>query len=75
MDNIRQYQQLSDIKPSYQSLILPYYSVGKIKIQHNNDELELYYKGLGLWGTGIAGSAQKKEKKEKIIFISFLDEF
>ena len=49
MDSIRQYQRLSLIKPSYQKLTLPYYSVSKFKIQHNIDELDLHYKGLGWW--------------------------
>jgi hypothetical protein len=49
MDNIRQYQRLSEIKPSYQKLVKPYFSVSRAKIQHNAVELDLYYKGLGIW--------------------------
>jgi hypothetical protein len=77
MDCILQYQQLSDVKPSYQKLTLPYYSVNKLKLQHNADELELHYRGLGLWddSTKNGGSPHSDSKKEQIMLIEILDEF
>ena len=62
MDNIRQYQRLSDIKPSYQKLTLPYYNVSKFKIQHNINEIDLHYKGLGLWIDKTASAKQNADK-------------
>jgi hypothetical protein len=77
MDVIRQYQRLSNIKPSYQKLTLPYYGVSKSKIQHNLNELELYYKGPGVWD--VDDKPKKKggampEKRELIVFLDFDDQ-
>lgn len=52
MDKIKQYQILSDIKPSYQKLVNPLYGVNRLKIVVNREELELHYKRLGLWDAG-----------------------
>lgn len=64
MDSIRQYQRLSLIKPSYQKLTLPYYSVSKFKIQHNIDELDLHYKGLGWWEPEADKQSNKNQKSK-----------
>lgn len=72
MDNIRQYQRLSNIKPSYQKLTKPYFSVSQAKIKHNASELDLYYKGLGLWEPAkeVVNTKRKRggayDKKEKV---------
>ena len=74
MDNIRQYQRLSNIKPSYQKLTKPYFSVSQAKIKRNASELDLYYKGLGLWEPAKEivntkrkrGGVDDENKKEKV---------
>ncbi len=60
MDNIRQYQRLSNIKPSYQKLTKPYYSVSRVKIERNALELDLYLKEQGVW------EATEETKKKKV---------
>lgn len=62
MDNIRQYQKLSDIKPSYQKLTNPLFGVSKMKIQYNNKEFELEYNNLGLWEHPKSENKTKKTK-------------
>jgi hypothetical protein len=69
MDNIRQYQRLSDIKPSYQKLTKPYYSVNRFKIERNVIELDLFLKQRGLWETKRGGN----ENNKKIIIWNISD--
>jgi hypothetical protein len=43
MERIKQYYKLTNIKPKYYELMIPYYKTSKAKIQSNLNELELYY--------------------------------
>jgi hypothetical protein len=43
MDKIKQYLQITNIKPEYHILEQPYYKVTKKKLILNGKELELYY--------------------------------
>jgi hypothetical protein len=71
MDNIRQYQRLSNIKPSYQKLTKPYYSVSRFKIEHNATELDLFLKQRGLWEAKHGGN----DRNEKITLLDITDLF
>ncbi len=80
MDNIRQYQRLSNIKPSYQKLIKPYYSVSRFKIEHNALELDLFLKERGLWELAQKESKNQNKKggndnNKKIILWNISDLF
>jgi hypothetical protein len=56
MDQIKQYQYLSGIKPSYHKLDIPYHEPSKKRIEFNLKELKLYYD---------ESSSSYKESKKK----------
>lgn len=56
MDAIRQYQKLSNIKPLFQKLTMPLYSVSSHKLDLNKEDIILVHEGLGLY--------REKPKKE-----------
>lgn len=59
MDKIKQYNIITDIKPSYQRLDLPFHRSSPLKIEFNSIELELHYVNeLGIW-------KQSSEVKQK----------
>lgn len=43
MDKIKQYYKLTNIKPEYYALTIPYYTASKKRITFNAKELILYY--------------------------------
>lgn len=43
MDTIREYQKLSDIKPAYHKVHIPYHKPSARRIVFNLKQIELYY--------------------------------
>ena len=74
MDAIKQYYQLSDIRPSYHKLDKPFYQNSRKKIQFNLLEMDLHY----LEEFGIYVSADEVKKitggSSKIITVLKFDE-
>jgi len=49
MDKIRQYQEITNIKPQYQKLTHPFHKTSMIKIKFLTKEYELQYNDIGVW--------------------------
>ena len=69
MDKIRQYQKLSDIKPSYHKLNIPYHKPSIKRIEFNLKELELYYSD-----EKEAYETEKKKPKKGGVEIILIDD-
>lgn len=77
MEKIRQYYKISDIKPKYHELVMPYYKTSPSRIDINLDELELYYnKHLDMFKKfSVTGGAEIGKRDEigsdKITVLNF----
>ena len=67
MDKITQYYKLTNIKPDYYTLNLPYYVATKKRIVFNGKELELHYVNeFGVYAeTEAKAKAEAKDERTK----------
>ena len=75
MDNIKQYQKLSDIKPSYMRLTNPLYDVSKARIELNQQELELHYSEIGWIDETTSQKAKKGGGESNVVYIDLEDDY
>lgn len=69
MDKIRQYQQISEVKPEYYRLATPYTKPTIKRIRFNLKETQMYYDN-GVYVKGEhARTGGDSDKKECLIFI------
>lgn len=69
MDKIRQYQQISEVKPEYYRLSMPYTKPTIKRIRFNLKETQMYYDN-GVYVKGKhARTGGDSDKKECLIFI------
>jgi hypothetical protein len=76
MDLIKQYLILSDIKPRYQKLTEPLYSVNKARFYLNQEEVSLIYKGMGMYvEDSKKEGGNDDDRTSQVIMLSLVDDW